>query len=371
MGKGRVARGGPPFVFTLIFAPNEDACHGMLLDLSFAAMKSAFFTNTSEAYSQIYRVYGDGRRQRVAELTDLHPVFITQENIDAEAAHLQDLEVVFSTWGMPALSEAQIDNLPNLKAVFYAAGAVKSFALPYLARDIIVCSAVASNGVAVAEWCLAQTLLACKGYFVNERQCRDATRRIANDVFQGPGTYGETIAFIGAGCIGRTLIALLKPFKLNVLVVDPFLSDLDAAAMGVDRVELEQAFREAYVVSNHLPNLPTLQKVLTKSHFASMRENATFINTGRGAQVCEADLIAVLRDRPDLTALLDVTYPEPPPVESPFYALPNAMLTSHLAGAHGNEVYRLADEMIEAFICFEQGRRPDCAVDSGSLAIKA
>jgi phosphoglycerate dehydrogenase-like enzyme len=61
------------------------------------------------------------------------------------------------------------------------------------------------------------------------------------------------------------------------------------------------------VVSNHLPNLPNLQQVLDGKLFASMRPDATFINTGRGAQVHEADLISVLKLRPDITALLQGT----------------------------------------------------------------
>ena len=57
------------------------------------------------------------------------------------------------------------------------------------------------------------------------------------------------------------------------------------------------------------------------SLFQRMREGATFINTGRGAQVVEADLIRVLRERPDVTALLDVTFPEPPDADSALWTL--------------------------------------------------
>ncbi len=72
---------------------------------------------------------------------------------------------------------------------------------------------------------------------------------------------------------------------------------------------------------------------------------ATFINTGRGAQVEEADLIKVLKERPDLTALLDVTFPEPPESDSAFYTLPNCILTPHIAGSTGNEVRRMGEYM--------------------------
>ena len=56
-------------------------------------------------------------------------------------------------------------------------------------------------------------------------------------------------------------------------------------------------------------------------------------------------LVRILREREDLTALLDVTYPEPPIDDHPFYTLPNCLLTPHIAGSQGDEVYRMAEYM--------------------------
>ena len=60
-------------------------------------------------------------------------------------------------------------------------------------------------------------------------------------------------------------------------------------------------------------------------------------------------MIDVLQARPDLTALLDVTFPEPPEKGSPLYTLPNVRLTSHIAGSLGNELVRMADSAIAEF----------------------
>ena len=210
-------------------------------------------------------------------------------------------------------------------------------------------TAKAANGVCVAQFCLAQIILGCKGYFRNTRLCRQPETALSGRSFVGAGLYGEKIALLGMGAVARELVLLLRPFQLQVLAVDPYLTPADAEKLGVKIVTMEEAFAEAYVVSNHLPNLPELKGVLDRPLFASMRRDATFINTGRGAQVNEADLIEIFRSRPDLTALLDVTDPEPPASGSPLYELPNIQLSSHLAGALNDDLRRLGDCVIEDF----------------------
>jgi len=89
--------------------------------------------------------------------------------------------------------------------------------------------------------------------------------------------------------------------------------------------------------------------MINYEHFKRMKPNATFINTGRGAQVVEADLIRILTERPDVTAILDVTNPEPPVEGSEFYALDNCVLTPHIAGSSGDEVHRMSEYMVAEY----------------------
>ena len=105
--------------------------------------------------------------------------------------------------------------------------------------------------------------------------------------------------------------------------------------------------------------------------FSAMRQDATFINTGRGATVVEDDMISVFRERQDLTALLDVTAPEPPKPDSPFYEMSNIHLTTHIAGSLGDEVVRMADYSIEEFQAWEQGRPLRYAVTREMLSTMA
>ena len=305
---------------------------------------------------QVSYVYANGRREKLESIAKIHPVLLNVKNLEQEAPKLKDVEALFSTWGMPFLSASQIESfLPSLKAVFYAAGSVKGFAPAFLDKGIIVVSAWEANAIPVAEFTCAQILLSCKGYFRNSREARDPDRRINGKCNAGRGVFGEKVGFIGCGMIARYLIKLLKPFNLRILVNDPYLTDDDAKALGVEKAELAQIFSDCYVVSNHLPNLESLRGVLDWGLFNSMREGATFINTGRGAQVNESDLVDVLRKRQDLTALLDVTDPEPPLEQSPFYTMANIRITSHIAGSMNDEVVRLADYVIEDFLNWEAG----------------
>lgn len=87
--------------------------------------------------------------------------------------------------------------------------------------------------------------------------------------------------------------------------------------------------------------------MIDKKYFEMMKENAVFINTARGAIVNESEMIEVLKKRKDITAYLDVVYPEPPAKDSLLYELENVFLTPHIAGSEGNEVARMGQFMLD------------------------
>ncbi len=297
----------------------------------------------SDCPPNISYVYSAGQRKLIGEMCDLVPETVTSGNF--AALDLSGVEVIFSTWGMLPLTAEQLEKMPRLQAVFYAAGATDAFAGPLLERGIRIVSAWKANAVPVAEFVTAQIVLALKNYFSNtaEYKCRAAWETAP----KGPGCYGETVALIGAGAISRLVAEKLKAYQVKVVTVP--------SRPERRTVSIEDAFRTAYVVSNHLPDRDDNKKVLTKAMFASMRRGAAFINTGRGAQVDETGLAEVLKSRPDLTALIDVTWPEPPDPDSPLYRLPNAHLTTHIAGSLNDEVHRMADWMIADFRRFAAG----------------
>ena len=316
-------------------------------------MKAIFLCDKSD---KLFSVFDAETICELQKITDIEKKIYSKADVISQPDTFADVELVFSTWGMPDFTKEEIKAyLPALKCVFYGAGSVQRFARPFLNCGVKVFSAWAANAVPVAEYTVAQIILSNKGYFVTSRIFHTQGKRAAREAMaKCNGNYGETVGIIGAGMIGKLVIQMLKQYNLKVIVFDPFLPDEKAEELGVEKCELAEVFERAFVVSNHLANNEQTQGMLKYEHFSKMRENAVFVNTGRGAQIVEDDLVRILSERPDLTALLDVTYPEPPVEGHPFYTLPNCLLTPHIAGSDGQEVARMGRYMLcecQSYLC--------------------
>lgn len=313
-------------------------------------MKSIFLCNKKNSVEKVYA-------ESFERLPDVEKKVYTSADVLADPEAFAEVEYIFSTWGMPSMSEDEIRKcFPNLRCVFYAAGSVQAFARPFLACGVKVFSAWAANAVPVVEYTLAQIILANKGFFAHSREMKKGNRE-AGKVMKAayPGNYGENVGIIGVGMIGSQVAERLKNYKLNVLAFDPFLSDERAENLGITKCSLHDIFERCRVVTNHMANNEQTKGMLDYSCFSKMMPYSTFINTGRGAQVVEDDLVRVLEERPDITAILDVTFPEPPVKGHAFYSLPNCFLTPHIAGSLCNETHRMAEYIIEEYERFISG----------------
>ena len=304
------------------------------------------------------RVYSTETLDYLKKNAGLENGIFSKDDVMTAPEKFADVDYIFSTWSMPSFTEEEIkDIFKNLKCVFYGAGTVQKFARPFLKCGVKVFSAWAANAVPVAEYTVAQIILANKGFFAASAFQSKGEVPSAKKAFENyPGNFGEYVGIIGAGMIGKLVIQMLKAYKLNVLVFDPFLPDEKAAELGVKKCSLEELFEKCLVVSNHLANNEQTQGMLNYSLFNKMRPYSTFINTGRGAQVVEDDLVRILTERPDIYAILDVTMPEPPISGHEFYKLPNCILTPHIAGSSGTEVHRMAEFMAEEFTLYTEGK---------------
>ncbi len=234
---------------------------------------------------------------------------------------------------------------------------MKSFAQPLVDHHIVLVSAWAINAIATAQLALSQVLLTCRGYFRGVRRYAQTHDLAAAKAFHRSGAAGEIVGLIGMGWVGRRLSAELRALGFRVLASDPFLTpEPSARAGGSRKYRWKSCFGARTSSAITSPDLTATKQMLGASLFESMRDGATFINTGRGAQVIEAHLVRVLKARPDLTALLDVTEPEPPAATSALWTLPNVVISPHVGGTIGDEVTRLADVVIEEFTAWNAGK---------------
>ncbi|MFF4016382.1 hydroxyacid dehydrogenase [Streptomyces sp. NPDC001843] len=285
---------------------------------------------------------------RLRECVEIDPTLVAQDFADPRIRQaLARTEVLITGWGCPRLDAAVLDAAPRLRAVLHAAGSVKGFTTPEVwQRGIAVSSAAGANALPVAEYTLAMILLAGKDVFGYRDQLRTRREFPYGDILPGIGNYGRRVGIVGASRIGRRLIELLRPYDLRVSLSDPYVDEVEATRLGVPLVPLHELLRTSDIVTVHAPQTPETRHLIGARELALMPNGAVLINTARGALVDHDALVTELRGG-RLSAVLDVTDPEPLPADSPLFDLPNAFITPHLAGSQGNEVARLGQTVVD------------------------
>lgn len=272
---------------------------------------------------------------------------------DEVAELIEGANIAITSWDCPLLEAAILDRCPELKLIAHAAGTVKPIMSPdVISRGIRVCSANEALARGVAETTLGLTIVSLKNIWQLARNTREGEWNKQRELVRE--LYEVTVGVIGAGLSGRHYIRLLQQFEVQVLVYDPFLSDLEIKELGAVKVELDQLLQQSDVVSIHAPSIPETNHLMNERTLRLMKDDAILINTARGSLIDEEALVAELR-KGRLWACLDVTQPEPPDVHHPFRSLPNVTLIPHIAGATNNGLHRLGSFIAREVDLFIQG----------------
>jgi len=279
---------------------------------------------------------------------------------DEPATHAELLQILpqadacLTSWGVDQLDAEVLAVAPRLRAMAHMGSSVKRFVSEALwERGIHVTSAAPALAEDVAITALGLMIVGMKriwplGQLVRSGGWRDSAYWPSREL-----RY-RTVGIIGASHVGRHLIRLLQPFNARILLFDPFVTAEQAAALGVEKAELEPLLRQADVVSLHAPDKPDTRHMLNASRLALMKDDALLINTARGTLIDEAALIAEL-SRGRFFAFLDVTDPEPPAADSPLRHLENVVVVPHLAGciADCSHMGEMAVEELRRFFAGE------------------
>jgi D-3-phosphoglycerate dehydrogenase len=178
----------------------------------------------------------------------------------------------------------------------------------------------------------------------------------------GLGLTTRTLGVIGAGGIGRELLALARPFGWTMLAADPYADPAAVAALGAEVVPLEQLLQRAdFVVATVLLNAST-RHLMNAQRFAQMKRSAYFVNLSRGPIVDEPALIEALRSGAIAGAGIDVFEQEPVADDNPLLAMDNVLLAPHALCWTDECFDAIAREGLTCMVDFANGRRPKSVV---------
>ncbi len=260
---------------------------------------------------------------------------------------LAKADIVVTGTGTAKLTADALDAAPKLRAIVHAAGTVRPIVdINVYDRGIQISSQARTNALPVAEYTLAMILLELKGVRAIERVYRVGKSEVDVDsLLAQQGNYGRRVGVVSASSIGRRVIDLLRPFDLEVVVYDPYMSAEAAESLGATSVDLRTLFETSDLVTIHAPLLPETRGMIGARELAALKGGATLINTSRGALVDQDALLSELQGG-RIRAVIDVTDPEIPEEDSPLWYLDNLVLTPHVAGSRGLELRRIGDQVV-------------------------
>jgi glyoxylate reductase len=150
----------------------------------------------------------------------------------------------------------------------------------------------------------------------------------------GPDVHGATLGIVGFGRIGQAVARRARGFGMRVLYHD--VNRLPAEVedeTGATHTDLDELLARADFVSLHVNLTPETHHLVDAAALARMRPTAVLVNTSRGPVVDTDALVTALREGTIWAAALDVTDPEPLPVDHPLVGLDNCLVVPHIASA--------------------------------------
>lgn len=220
----------------------------------------------------------------------------------------------------------------QLKAVGRAGVGVDNIDIPAASeKGVVVMNTPTGNTIATAE--LTFTHMLC-----GTRPISQANASIHNGVwdrksFKGTELKNKTLAVLGMGRIGAEVAKRAMAFGMKVIAYDPFLTEARAKTLGVEIVELQDAFKRADYITVHMPLTEATKYMLDEKAFEMMKKGVRVFNCARGGIIKESALVEALKSGKVAAAGLDVYESEPLAKDSPLRDFPNLVLTPHLGAS--------------------------------------
>ena len=204
-----------------------------------------------------------------------------------------------------------------------------------------ICNNGGANSTAVSEHAILLMLAVCRRIVWQHANVAAGRWRGNNvDDVKLYELKGRTLGIVGLGTIGKKTARLAQAFGMAVQYYDTVrLTEEQADDLGVRFALLDEVLRTSDIVSLHVPLSKDTRHMIGAAQLRLMKPTAYLINTCRGPVVDEPALIDALSSNTIAGAGLDVFDKEPPPPDNPLFALPNVVLTAHLAGPTWDNQY--------------------------------
>lgn len=273
---------------------------------------------------------------------------------------LPEYDGVITSWGSPVCTAELLRRAPRLGIIGHAAGSAVAVTDESTYRTPVkVVTANRMMAETVSEWCVMMLLVAQRrlteyAKFRQGERC-DWTK---NTGFPGLGQL--VVGIWGMGDVARALLKKLSVFRTGGILVCSGHADADdiRAAGGEKISDFEEFLKRSDLLVCLAGMTPGNCRKLDAARLALLKDGATVLNPGRARLIDNEALFREVRSG-RLSAILDVFEEEPLPPDSPWYALPGALLTPHSGAGCGRERY--IPYLLDEFDLFFSGRElPDC-----------
>jgi phosphoglycerate dehydrogenase-like enzyme len=215
-------------------------------------------------------------------------------------------------------------------------------------EHVTVCNARGMYDRPLAEWVIGAILAMQRGHV----RSRDQQAKGKWDFFEPDELEGRRVVILGMGSIGSAIAARLRPFDVDLVGIARTARDSDGVR-GLDA--LDELLPSTDILVGMLPLTSQTRGLLDARRLALLPDGALLVNAGRGATVVTEALTAELASG-RLRAALDVVDPEPLPKDHALWALPNVLITPHMAGdspSTTRRCFELAGDQVRRFAAGE------------------
>jgi D-3-phosphoglycerate dehydrogenase len=254
-----------------------------------------------------------------------------------------------------SLTRRVIEAAPRLRVIGrHGVGVDHVDRLAAAERGVVVVNTPDANTRAVAEHTLAMIFALSSRLVEGDRAARAGDWQ-ARHRLVGMELAGRLIGLVGFGAIGQRVGAMAACLGMEVAYHDP--ADRTAVAGDARPMALSELLAAADVISIHVPLLPSTRHLIDEGALRSMKTTALLINTARGVVVDQSALERALGEGWIAGAAVDVLDPEPPDPRSALLALPNVIVTPHMA-AHTTEALRAMASVVDDVLAVLAGQPP-------------